>query len=74
MEQLPWSPQGLSLKDKKEQLDTALKGSECTKSFVTEREEILPTALTSQLRKEKGGKKKKEVLTENNGSGKKSLN
>lgn len=53
MKQLASSPQGLSLKDKKQQLDTALKGSKCTKLFVNESEEICSSCIDSTARKGK---------------------
>lgn len=63
MEQLSSSPRGLALKDKKEQLDIALKGSECGKLFVMERENIWSSCINSTARKGK----KRWVLTENDG-------
>jgi len=54
MEQLSSNPQGLSLKDKEEQLDIALKGSECSKLFVTEMEEIWSSCINNTARKKYG--------------------
>lgn len=51
MEQLASSPQGLSLKNKSEQLDTALKGSKCTKLLVNESEEICSICIDRTVKK-----------------------
>lgn len=59
-EQLPSSPQRLPQKEKKEQLDVALKGSECSNLFVMERKKFGLAALTAQL-----GNEKIWVLTKN---------